>query len=181
MAVELTVCGVHVVRGDEPSSWNTGHYHQEVVDPEPDDDPDYTVAIEFVQMWVAKEGARGGWDATFFAAAVHPGHVDRCAGFAFADIEILDLDAEADRYPEESDYTVCGIYLETGRTYCCVWTTPGPAVAYYRAWEEATQEKLTFLLACVHEGILPCFDLPFADPTCDSDEAMQIWMRELDI
>lgn len=184
MTVELTVCGLHVVRGDEPYAWQTGLYHEEVLDPGPGRDPDFAVAAEFSKMRVTQEGERNGLDATFFTASVHPGHIGRCAGFDFTGTTIdamRDLDDDAQRYSEATAYTVCGLFLDNGQTYSGVWTAHGPLVACWGAFDQARSEGRPFLLACVHEGVQSGYDLPFAEPACRSAEEMTFWMRELGI
>ena len=177
MITQVTVCGLHIVSGVEFRASQTGLYQVEVVD-----EGEVTtagVAVQFAQQLVRDEAAANAYPpTTFFAAAVHPGWVERYEGLDFADLEV-DADEELSIYPTESLFTVCGVVYETGETYCDNWLAHGPKMAYYEAWKAGQQIGRELLLSNVHAGVVPTsYDFQFADPVCSSEPMMLDLMRE---
>lgn len=170
----VTVCGLIVLPGVEPYAWQTALYWHELAESHAG------VAVDFTRIQVREEGYSVGYpDAVLLGAAVHPRNVERCGGIDFADVPV-DGDHELDRHPHTGEYTVCGVYLDNGETYCDVWVERGPRMAYLAAWNCARDNGREFLVACVHEGSVERLDgLPFADPSCGTEDESVSSMREL--
>lgn len=174
MTVSVSVCGLIALPGVEPYAWQTAFYQHELAEEHAG------VAVDFTRVQVREEGFAVGYpNAVFLGSAVHPRYVQRCGGIDFADISV-DGDEEMERYQTTETYTVCGVYLDNGETYCDAWVEYGPRMAYLAAWNCARDNGREFLVACVHEGIVERLPgLLFADPACDTEDESRSSMSEL--
>lgn len=174
MTTSISVCGLIVLPGVEPYAWQTALYWHELAEPHAG------VAVDFTRAQVLEEGYSVGYpNAVLLGAAVHPRHVERCGGIDFADVPV-DGDDELERHSDTDLYTVCGIYLDNGETYCDEWVEYGPKMAYLAAWNCARDNGREFLVACVHHGSVERLDgLTFADPACNTEDESRSSMMEL--
>lgn len=174
MPIQVSICGLIAKPGVEPYAWETAFYWKELADPDP------KAAAAFAEQEVRQEALTNGHpDARLLISTVHPLHIPRCAGIAFADIPV-DGEDEVARYPNQTLHTVCGIYLDNGQTYSSYWMSYGPRMAYLDAWGDARDDGRTLLVTCVHEGQIDRYpDLDFADPSCDTEVEMKSLMQEL--
>lgn len=178
MSVPVSVCGLIIPTGREPAGWEGALYHVELAELSASG---VHVAVGFAELLLRQEAELiGDSNAGFLASTVHPGPIERCPGFTFAD-EAVDVASELERWPTLLDYTVCGLYADTGQTYCGWHTAHGPRMAYYAAWTQAQDEDRFLLLANVHEGEIPrCFPeaLPFGDPLCATELEMRQTLKK---
>jgi hypothetical protein len=170
----VTVCGLIAQPSVEPYAWKTALYQHDVSSLEVDFPVSLSaneVRTEAAELCIT--------DAHFLGAVVHPGHVERCRRIDYADVAVVS-DDEVSAHPGKNPYTVCGIYLDNGETYCATWVSHGPLMAYYDTWLEARNDGRTFLVACVHEGEIGRIDgLQLADPSCATEDVMKEFMHEL--
>lgn len=175
MSIPVTVCGIVAKQGWEPFAWETRLDHMDLAEADP------AVAVEFVRLDVHQEGiANGNSICEYFAAAIHPGSLRRDHTFDYTDIEVCPED-ELHRWPTQTTWTICGMYLDTGETYSQPWVAHGPAMAYLAAWEQARDDGRTLLLAGAHLGIPDAdtdLNIRYADTRCDTAEEMLSVLRE---
>lgn len=175
MGIQMSVCGLYVISGVVLADSKPGLYHVEVAEEE-----DQRTAVAFAQQMVRDEAlAIGVQDtSTFYVSSLHPGWVDRCPGIEVAEEEV-DEARENEIYSDHAVYTVCGMYSDNCETYCDSWVARGPGMAYLEAWYHVDQrEKRNLFVTCVHEGDIPRFCFPFAEPSCTSDPMMRDYMKE---
>jgi hypothetical protein len=174
MAIPVSICGIIAEEGHEPFACQTGFYWKEIAE------PDATVAVEFLERDIDREACEVGSITTFLAAAVHLGHIPCCPGIPNADFEV-DGDEEFRLHPTKKLYTVCGVYLNTGRPYYDQWMSHGPRVAYVDAWQHVRDEEAgTLLIACVHDGDVPRgLEFKFALPSIKDEDEMKQAMKEI--
>lgn len=174
MSIQVSVCGLIVIPGREEQGWETGLYVEEVAE------LDLNVALGFTRHRIHEEGFGNAYsNASFIAAAFHPGVADRCAGLDYADTPVYMFE-ERDHHPNVlTTYTVCGFYRETWRTYSGIQEAISPRMAYLQAREEVQQEGRYLYVANVHRGVIPRLPLitggeppAFGDPSCHTGAEM---------
>lgn len=171
MSTLISVCGLIVIPGREEQGWETGLYVEEVAE------LDLSAALEFTRHRIREEGfGNAHSDASFIAAAFHPGVADRCAGLDYADMPVNiqeEYEHTAGSLWAPDDYTVCGFYSDTWQTYSGVHQEVSPRMAYLAAWWEAEKEGHYLYVANVHKGVIPRLPMlgtsnppEFGDPGC---------------
>lgn len=182
MSELVSVCGLIVIPQREHQGWECGLYHEELAE------LDLSVALNFTRKRIHDEGLGNGYDdASFIAAAFHPGHVDRCPGIEYAD-QPVNVDEEFEhRLDGVARYTVCGLYAGTWQTYCGYFDAISPRMAYLSAYETVQNNESRYLYAAnVHDSELQRLPVPgtsepsaYGDPACRTAADMADAMRAL--